>query len=266
MNVQIDGYNGRRVFRALAALLALTALTNPREGHGQFAVSPVIVQMPASVESTVALLRIDNEGVVPMHFRVYALDFDQDLKGNHVFAEPRTSRRSCADRLDVAPGALTVPAGKQGLVQVRLRPAPGESTCWSMVFVEAPASAANGVRVNQRIGVKLYGLSADAGPEGVLTGAEAAGLDDSVDVRFRFSNPGDWPVRPEGTVEIRDLTGSVVAMVPIPAFSVLPARERLVEVSIPARELNGGRYLAVPILDFGADFLAGAQVDFRLAD
>lgn len=255
---------GRR--RALTALAGLLALVTPGFAAAQFAVNPVIVQVAASDEASDALLRIDNESDDPMQFRVYVMDFDQYLDGDHAFAEPGTSPRSCAGRMDVAPSALMVPAGERGLVQVRLRPHPGGATCWSMVFVETPSKSATGVRINQRIGVKLYGLSRHAGPEGTLTQAEAESVGDSVDVRFRFSNPGDWPVRPEGAVEIRDLTGAVITTVPVPSFSVLPLRERLVRVAIPAADLVSGRYLAVPILDFGAEFLAGAQVDFRLAD
>lgn len=247
-------------------LVGLLTLVTPTVAPAQFAVNPVIVQVAASDETSDALLRIDNESDDPMQFRVYVMDFDQYLDGDHAFAEPGTSPRSCAGRMDVAPSALQVPAGERGLVQVRLRPAPGASTCWSMIFVETPSTSASGVRINQRIGVKLYGLSRSAGPEGTLTHAAAEGVGDSVDVQFRFSNPGDWPLRPEGAVEIRDVTGSVVTTVPVPSFSVLPLRERLVRVAIPAADLVGGRYLAVPILDFGAEFLAGAQVDFRLAD
>jgi hypothetical protein len=135
-----------------------------------------------------------------------------------------------------------------------------------MVFVETPSTSGNGVRINQRIGVKLYGLSAGAEPDGSLTTAEAADNGDAVDISFVFSNPGDWPVRPEGSVEIRDLNGSVMAAIPVPSFSVLPNREREIHVAVPVGDLPSGRYLAVPILDFGAEFLAGAQLDFRVSD
>ncbi|MDH3298282.1 MAG: hypothetical protein OEM23_03075 [Gemmatimonadota bacterium] len=248
------------------ALVGLLPLVTPMVARAQFAVHPVIVQVAASDEAADAIIQIDNESDDPMQFRIYLMDFDQHPNGDHAFAEPGTAPRSCARRVDVAPGALMVPPGERGLVQVRLRPESGATTCWSMVFVETPSTSATGIRINQRIGVKLYGLSRNAGPEGTLTLAEASHAGDSVDVRFRFSNPGDWPVRPAGAVEIRDLTGSVVTTVPVPSFSVLPLRERMVRVSVPAAELADGRYLAVPILDFGAEFLAGAQVDFRLGD
>ena len=232
----------------------------------QFAVSPVIVQMPAAAVNSDALIRIDNEGDTPMQFRVYVMDFDQSANGDHAFAEPLSGSRSCSGRLQVAPGALMVAPGERGLIQVRLQQAGDAPTCWSMVFVETPSTSENGVRINQRIGVKLYGLSANAEPDGSLTEAEVSESGDTVDVRFVFSNPGDWPVRPEGSVEVRDLHGSVVAEVNVPSFSVLPRREREIRVAVPVGDLPTGRYLAVPILDFGAEFLAGAQLDFRVSD
>lgn len=253
-------------WRARIALAGLLALAIPRIAAAQFAVTPVIVQVAPSDEATDAMIRIDNESDGAMQFRVYVMDFDQYQDGDHAFLDPGTSPRSCARRMDLAPGALMVPAGERGLVQVRLRPDEDALTCWSMVFIETPSTSVTGVTINQRIGVKLYGLSGNAATEGNLTHAEATGGGDSVDVRFRFSNPGDWPVRPEGAVEIRDLAGTVVATAPVPSFSVLPLRERHVRVAVPTTDLAPGRYLAVPILDFGADFLAGAQVDFRLTD
>lgn len=86
------------------------------------------------------------------------------------------------------------------------------------------------------------------------------------EVAFAFRNPGDWPLRPSGAVEIRDAGGAVVATAPVPAFSVLPEHERRLRVSLPLESAAPGRYLAVPILDFGADYLAGAQADFRIEE
>jgi hypothetical protein len=250
----------------LLAAAGLLAVSTVSPAVAQFAVSPVIVQVPASNEAADAMIRIDNEGDTPMQFRVYVMDFDQSFDGDHAFAEPLSSSRSCAGRLQLAPGSLVVPPGERGLVQVRLQPDAGAPTCWSMVFVETPSTNGNGVRINQRIGVKLYGLGEGAEPDGSLTEADAVAVEDSVDVRFVFSNSGEWPVRPEGGVEVRDLSGSVVAAIPVPSFSVLPKRERQVRVSVPLGDLPTGRYLAVPILDFGAEYLAGAQLDFRVSD
>lgn len=263
MPFERSAFEGRRALRAFVGLL----VAGPAAPLcAQFAVSPVIVQMPFDANGGAAAIRIDNEGENDMQFRVYALDFDQDRDGNHLFAEPRTGSESCAHRLRFAPDALSVPAGGRASIQVRLDPEPGAATCWSMLFVEAPSATESAVRVNQRIGVKLYGLGATGGAEGGMFDASADPTAGAVAVTFSFRNAGEWPVRPSGAVEVRDLAGTVVASVPVNPFSVLPRHERLVRVSVPLGGVPAGRYLAVPILDFGADFLAGAQVDFRLTE
>lgn len=253
--------------RALLVLVGLVGAHVAGAGllAAQFAVSPVIVQLAHDPTGAATLLRIDNEGEDAMQFRVYAVDFDQDRDGEHLFAEAGTLPRSCAGRLRFAPDALTVPAGSGGVVRVSLEPG-GDPTCWSMLFVEAPSAGTGAIRVNQRIGVKIYGLGAKRGPDGELVEATVQPAGDSVEVAFAFRNPGDWPLRPSGAVEIRDAGGAVVATAPVPAFSVLPEHERRLRVSLPLESAAPGRYLAVPILDFGADYLAGAQADFRIEE
>lgn len=261
--------DGRRALFALAGLVVVSGA--PAPAQAQFAVSPVIVQLPSTPGGGSAVIQIDNEGEDDMRFRVYAMDFDQDRDGDHSFARPGSGPESCAHRLRFAPDALSVPAGGRAAIQVRLEPEAGTEpagmTCWSMLFVEAPATEEGPVRINKRIGVKVYGLGSNSiAPEGGLYNAAARPLEAGVEVRFGFRNAGDWPVRPTGAVEIRDLEGTIVATMPVDGFSVLPRRERDVNLVVPLDGVPPGRYLAVPILDFGADFLAGAQVDFRLGD
>lgn len=258
---------GRRALRVLVGLLGLIGAHVAEAGilAAQFAVSPVIVQLAHDPAGTSTLLRIDNEGEDVMQFRVYAADFDQDRDGEHHFAAAGTLQRSCAGRLRFAPDALTVPAGSGAVVRVSLEPGP-DATCWSMLFVEAPSAGSGAIRVNQRIGVKVYGLGARRGADGELVDATVRPAGDSVDVAFTFRNPGDWPLRPSGAVEIRDAGGAVITTAAVSAFSVLPGHERLLRVSLPIESAGPGRYLAVPILDFGADYLAGAQADFRIEE
>lgn len=255
---------GRRALRVLVGLIGAHAAAAGLLA-AQFAVSPVIVQLAHDPTGTATLLRIDNEGEDAMQFRVYAVDFDQDRDGEHHFAEAGTLARSCAERLHFAPDALSVPAGSGAVVRISLEPG-ADPTCWSMLFVEAPSASTGAIRVNQRIGVKIYGLGAERGADGELVSATVQPADDSVEVAFAFRNPGDWPVRPSGAVEIRDAGGAVITTAPVPAFSVLPGHERHLRVSLPLESASPGRYLAVPILDFGADYLAGAQADFRIEE
>jgi len=254
--------DGRSALRGLTGLLVLAAVT-PAEA--QFSVSPVIVQIPAT-EADPVQLTVLNEGENTLQFRAYALDFDMSGTGEHTYWEHGSQESSCGERLRIAPDAFSVPAGQAASVAVSLAPGPLDRTCWSMVLVETSGSSKGTILVNQRIGVKLYGLSGLADINGeVLDGTvtvDSAGLE----VGFTVQNEGTWPLRPNGVVEIRDVHGAVVASSRVDAFSVLPERERTVHVAVNHSDLDPGRYLAVPILDFGADYLSGTQIDFRVEE
>lgn len=254
--------DGRSALAGLAGLLFLMGAT---PAAAQFSVSPVIVQIPAVDEEPVRL-EVRNEGENTMQFRAYALDFDMSETGEHQFWEHGSRPRSCGDRVRIAPDAFSVPAGQAGSVSVALTPDPGGNTCWSMVLVETSGSSEGTILVNQRIGAKLYGLSDSAEIEGEVLGGSVTRDTLGMTVGFMVQNGGAWPLRPSGIVEIRDLRGEIVASHPVDAFSVLPERTRKIRVVVDDPGLLPGRYLAVPILDFGADYLSGTQIDFRVVE
>ena len=254
--------DGRSALRGLAGLLVLVSAA---PAQAQFSVSPVIVQIPATEVDPVQL-EVRNEGENSLQFRAYTLDFDMSNTGEHTYWEPGSRAESCRERLRIAPDAFTVPAGQTGTVAVSLAPGPTDHTCWSMVLIETSGSSEGSIMVNQRIGVKLYGLSGEWDVSGEVVNGSVTRDSERLAVRFTVRNAGAWPLRPDGVVEIRDVQGTLVASSPIEAFSVLPERERTVHVAVNDVDLDPGRYLAVPILDFGADFLSGTQIDFRVEE
>ena len=243
----------------------MLALGAPAPVLAQFSVSPVIVQIPAS-EAAPIQLAVRNEGENALQFRVYPLDFDMSESGEHSYWEPGTRSESCGERVRIAPDAFSVPSGQIGTVDVSLAPGPTDRTCWSMVLVETSGSAEGAIQVNQRIGVKLYGLSGEWDVAGEVLDGTVTNEPERLDIAFTVRNDGAWPLRPDGVVEIRDVQGTLVASTPIDAFSVLPDRKRAVQVSLSNADLDPGRYLAVPILDFGVDYLSGTQIDFRVEE
>lgn len=252
-----DGHPGRSVGLFFAFMLFLAA---PAEA--QFSVQPVIMEIEVGDSAAVTSFAVRNESDGPLHLRIYAADFDQPEDGSHAFMEAGTHPRSCADRLQVSTDNLSLQEGGQG--EVRVRMAPGASTCWSMVFVQSQALQPDGIRIAQRIGVKVYGIGGLAAPAGEISAVAVETMaPESRTLAITFDNTGDGPLRPEGEVEIRTLDGDIVAVVPVPPFSVLPGRARRTRVALDA-ELPPGRYLAIPILDFGADYLAGGQATFEV--
>ncbi len=263
---------GRLVrFRGLAGR-ALTAsgllgcvLVPPPPAAAQYSVSPVIVSVPREPAgaSSSGMLAIRNEGAEPMHFRLFVADFDQSFEGVHDFFEPGTHPGSCGDGVRVTPDVLSIDPGQTARVRFEVPGGAFRESCWSMVFVESPTTSDAGVTINQRIGVKLFGVGAGTAPGGEVD-AEVTTLDDgSRVVTLDYRNPGKAPARPAGSIEFRDYRGTRVASAVVRPFTVLPDGRRRVVVEVPP-DLASGRYLAIPVLDFGGDQLAGTQVPFSV--
>lgn len=244
----------------LGLVLSLLALAAP--AAGQFSVQPVIMEMRVADSASVATFAVRNESDEAMQLRIYTADYDQPEDGSHRFMESGTHPRSCADRLQAYPSDLSLEPRQADEVQVRL--APGDSTCWSVIFVQSQARRDGGVRIAQRIGVKVYGLSTAAVREGEIREVTVHGPADARTVEIMFQNTGTGPLRPEGELEVRTEAGDIVAVVPVEPFSVLPGRSRRAEVPLDV-SLAPGRYLVIPILDFGADYLAGGQAAFEVS-
>jgi len=230
-------------------------------------VSPVILPISYTTESSEATVMVRNNGSEAMQLRVFVADFDQRLDGGHETFPAGTHERSCAGRLEIVPDALSVPAGVTQPVTVRMRPGTQpDSTCWSLVFIEKPPPEGSGYRAGLRIGVKVYGLSATGSETAEITAASVAataGSPASLTLRFTVDNPDSWPILARGTVEVRDFGGRSRGTVEVESFSVLPEHERTVQVPFEA-DLSPGRYLAIPVLEYGDDGLMGAQVAFRV--
>lgn len=243
--------------------VALMLATGADRSAAQISAQPVILDLRTGDSAAVTSFAVRNESMNDMQVRIYAGDFDQAEEGGHTFLDAGTHPRSCVDRLQLFPDDMLLPAQTAGEVRVRLEP--GDSTCWSLVFVQSQSGDAGGIRIAQRIGVKVYGIGRRVVPAGEIRSVSVVGGRGSRQVRITFQNTGDGPVRPEGELEVRTGQGDIVAVVPVPPFSVLPGRSRVTSVPLEG-PLNPGTYLVIPILDFGADYLAGGQARLEVEE
>ncbi len=248
------GSGGRRRAWVVGVVVMLLAL--PSALAAQFSVQPVIVEMVTQDSTATALLYVRNQSDGEMQLRFYAADFDQPEAGGHVFMAPGEHPKSCVDHLQFYPDGATLEAGETQEVRVLMEPV--DSTCWSMIFVESGARSQTGLSIAQRIGVKVYGVSSRAVPEGEIRSVRVGEDDEGRWVTIEFANLGAGPLRPEGEIEVRTLEGEIIDVIPVPAFSVLPDRVRQTQIPLE-RDFEPGTYVLVPILDFGADYLAGGQ-------
>lgn len=245
------------VLIAAAAAATLTAL--PAEA--QFSASPAMVWVDGPATAT-ARVTVRNEGQESAQFRVYTADFDQSAGGDNQFFDAGTQAGSCGDRLTVSPDVTVLEPGQTQ--DLRLDVAGAESPCWAVVFIQGSGVAETGIRVTQRIGVKVFvGDRSPAALGGEIESVAAAPAADGVEVVFEFRNASATAIRPAGRLELRSLAGDPVAQLEIDPFSVLPGRTRRIEALVPAT-LPEGRYVAVPVIDFGGEYLAGGQSIFQI--
>lgn len=262
-SVNLIGRAGRA--HAAFGLLACICLFSPGPGQAQFSVSPVIVTLPRDVDGgpSVSLLSVRNEGTETLEFRLSATDFDQSPEGRHKYLPIGTHPSSCGNEVRITPDALAVGAGQVEQVRFEIPGGPEAESCWFMIFVESPSTSETGVVITQRIGVKVFGIGASSVPGGEIHSGSVADQDGKRSVALEYGNPGTAPAWPTGSVEVRDFRGTVVASSHVRPFTVLPGSTRQFVVEIQD-ELDAGQYLAVPMLDFGGEYLAGTQIPFRV--
>lgn len=256
----------RGVSRVLwAAVTFLVAVAPAVPAEAQFSARPVFVTF--SPDDGAHPVTVRNEGDTVREFRFYAGDYDRDVEGSHDFLSPGSHPRSCHDRLSLAPDGAVLEPGET--VDLRVSVETGTETCWSMLFVQPiTAASEDGITVGQRIGVKIFGIGDGLAPEGRIDSVRvsAPGEDDDAGrvLRLVFSNTGDLPLRPEGRIAVRTTGGEELSSVSVPRFSVLPGHSR--RMSFPLKdELPPGDYLAIPILEIGAEYLVGGEARFRVA-
>lgn len=239
---------------ALAPILATTPLS------AQITARPVIVEVVADESASAKQVWIRNDGADAQPVRIYAGDFDQRHNGDHLFADLGAHSRSCDGRITVFPDGATLAPGEQ--IEVMVRVAPADDVCWSMVFIEAAPSDLRNITIAHRIGVKVYGVPAEAPRSAHITGSAVEEGPAGPTLRFQMTNDGQAPLRPRGHVEIRAMDGAEIERVTIPAFSVLPGYDR--EHTLDLGPMEPGRYVAVVVLDISASFLIGDRVEFEL--
>lgn len=251
--------------RVAFGLLACVTLLAPSNSRAQFSVSPVILTVPRDVagSASAGLLSIRNEGEESLEFRLLAVDFDQSPEGEHSYLPSGAHPSSCGEDVGITPDALSVEAGQSQQVRFEIPGGPEDESCWFMIFVESPTTAATGVVINQRIGVKVFGVGPSTVPGGEFHSGSIVEDDGVRSVALEFENSGGAPAWPVGSVEIRDFRGTVVASSAVRPFTVLPGSRRQLAVELPD-ELTAGQYLAVPMFDFGGEYLAGTQIPFRV--
>ena len=84
---------------------------------------------------------------------------------------------------------------------------------------------------------------------------------DPLSVKIEFENTSTTVLNPEGWLEIRDVTGETIKIIPIEAFLTLPGKKTLLACidGGGGGRLYPGKYLALGIINLGTDCLVAGQ-------
>jgi hypothetical protein len=246
--------SGRLTLAATCAFAA-ASLFGARGAQAQVSVYPAVVSVSGAAPAAQSVT-VQNAGTDEAQFRVRLMDYEQSPNGQHRFQASGAGPGTCGAGLRSSVDVLTLRGGESATVQLRFDEQ--DRSCWGVLLIERVSAGKGGFRVGQQVGVKVFRVASAAVLDGVVSDVRLRTEQGLPVLSFRFRNTGNAPLQATGEMELRDLAGVVVARAPIAFFSVLPGMERLIEVPLET-PLAKGRYVAVPIVDFGAAHLAAGQ-------
>jgi len=229
-----------------------------------------------------AVVPIRNELEHAQQVRITLEDWSRDSVGANVFHPYKSMPGSCGDRLQVFPADLRIDARSQQSMRVVYTPAPSDTGCWAIAFIESvnapkpnPTTEGSHLIVDVRTGVKVYvhrerevraGILEDALVDAFWRRREAtSGWRDTVAVHeahTRFTNSGTAHLRVKSKIEIRDADAKLIRADEGGEYYMLPGAQVTMRFTLPT--LPKGDYIAIILLDFGGDEISAAQVEFAV--
>lgn len=225
-------------------------------------------------------------GVIPVEstldtlqqLRLVMMDWKRDSAGSNIFEPLGTLPGSCAGRLELFPATVQLRPGTTEFVRVTYTgpglPDPG---CWAAVTferVQPPSVLPDGpsITVSLLVAAKVYVHASDAVAAGEVVSADVENVwlpnppsRDSVQARqiaLRFANTGTAHLRVKSTLEVRSQSTALLGQQEGQEAYIAPGGFRDIVIRIP--DLPRGRYVAIVLLDYGAEEITAAQVDFEV--
>ena len=164
---------------------------------------------------------------------------------------------SLKDWVTLAAPDVNVPAGEEPTIDFSLdvpaNASPG-SHWGTLLTVLAPQGTGPGTAVQTRFGLLiLVRVLGDVREKLVLESASVPHFTDSppITVEARFRNEGTVHEAPQGTIEVRNMFGALVATGTLPVRNVLPGVIRKVDVSVGDSGFWLGRYTVLLSAAYG---------------
>jgi len=249
-----------------------------------FSVSPMLIEAEAEAgKSYTGVLTVFGDDHKTEFVRLYIVDWDKLPSGEDMELMAGILERSCSLWVTLSESQLEVPA--KGAVSVKYSFTVPDGTAgsyWTFIMVEGEKAPEKPVREDDKVqfmvntqfryAVRLF---VNVGRRGAMQGkinrveigrpAEKGPFKDApLATKVVFENYGDFLLKPQGYVEIRNMDGEVVVRTEVPPrFYVIPGHERWIEAPID-KQLADGDYLALAVLDFGGESLVAGEAQFSI--
>lgn len=235
---------------------------------------------------TTRQLEIANTNEKPADITVFPSDWAQDEKGAVEAVEPGkdVAPDTAAKWIGVNPQRFTLQKGEKKIVTVSIATPKSASEMplkeyRAMVFTETTdvnksQTSAPGrelqVRVIGRIGTKVFirNPQVDANADCEITKIEEVAEDGKRALLIRAVNKGNVHIQCDSsTIAFRDSTGTAVETIPLPPFSVLPGKSRIISFSLPepgkTKLQSGKKYNALAVIDYGGTDLVAGEIEIN---
>jgi hypothetical protein len=262
-----------RLVQLLFTIFATASLALAQSGVG---VSPPRIQVSAAPGAQLTqTIVIDNPSQVTALLVQGSLsDVLLGATGDAVFLEPGSHERSLTKWLSATPLRFTLTPNQNSEVRYTIRvpqnAKPG--TYWGLIMFDSdPANAQGqsqqgiGVRVRARVAHVVYVDVGTVTKSGRITGMRYQPQVGNApnQIRISFQNTGNGLVRMVGKVEVRNLSGQVVAIAEVPESPSFPNATHEI-AAVLQKSLPPGRYVLLASLDIGENKLVGGQANIEV--
>lgn len=244
-----------------------------------FEVAPVRLEFDAEpATSQMKTITVKNHSSRRVSYTVSFADFLPTTSGERKILPPNSTKRTCANWINVNPAFFELNPGEDIQIQVNML-VPGEEygTAWCMLFIQptreqtswsADKQLAAGITVSGRIGVLVY-QSPKSNQNYSIKVSNFQEITKPGDPQRKFSavieNLGDKVAHCKVFLLASNMLTAEEKQFPPKDFEIFPKLTRTVEMELP-NDLPAGKYALAIIVDYGPKYpLEGSQLVIDIA-
>ncbi|RPH29860.1 MAG: hypothetical protein EHM93_16750 [Bacteroidales bacterium] len=245
-----------------------------------FEVAPVFLEFNAEPgENQSRTITVKNHSNKKSSFLITLNDFLPSSTGEKKVLAPNSTKRSCANWLNINPSFFEINPGDEISIQLNMMvPTDEYSAAWCILYIQttieqsswtSDKSLGTGVRVGGRIGVHIY-QSPKSNSKYALKISNLIEITEAKDKERRFSatieNLGEKITKSKVYLIASNINNVEEKQFDPIEFETFPKMSRTIELILP-NVLASGTYSLAAIIDYGSKFaLEGTQILIEVKD